>query len=485
MPAPYGFSAWDQPVDPLTAAKAMNAYVAPTPPPTAFASTGRTGLGAWGAQPPSGAVAAQTQPAPKKAEITIPPLDRGPAGDDALAKALIQEGYSGENRGPWEVAGHLAQVYTGTKKLKEYQKAQQDYEYNAYSDPNLLKALSEGRTADVAKIMLTSRNPALRKMGIERMLAQSKSGPPELKTAIGDDGREHTVAVYPDGTMVWGPAKTGLLSPEEEAQKARLAKEQAAAGATNVTTNVGGQKIPDSLIQVATKASDEADNAIQQQTEIAQFADALKGAHTGPLAPLSVNIRTMLKSLGLSDAQVGNDVSVDQYQLLQALQNQQALRLRNPASGFGLTGNTSNQDVRFLQSMVPGIEKMPGANEAMLILLGAKFRRQGLLSQAKADWIWSTGSLAGWGDQQRQLIDSTPFLTEEEVARLNAIRSGAADTVPTAPGAPGNPAVAPWSSPSAGGGPAGAGAQPGSVVIKGNQIFDASGKLIGTITPGG
>jgi hypothetical protein len=98
-----------------------------------------------------------------------------------------------------------------------------------------------------------------------------------------------------------------------------------------------------------------------------------------------------------------------------------ALRLRNPDSGFGLTGNTSDRDVTFLKDSVAGIEKTPEGNRAVLTIMMAKQRREAFLSRAKAEYIFQTGSLAGWGDFKKGLVDQTPFFEDDEAAFISSL----------------------------------------------------------------
>lgn len=60
------------------------------------------------------------------------------------------------------------------------------------------------------------------------------------------------------------------------------------------------------------------------------------------------------------------------------LMNQMALMLRNPESGFGLTGNTSDRDLRFLRESVPGFTNTPEGNLELI-----KIARQ--LAQRRQD----------------------------------------------------------------------------------------------------
>ena len=59
-------------------------------------------------------------------------------------------------------------------------------------------------------------------------------------------------------------------------------------------------------------------------------------------------------------------VGLDKAQYFESITNKMALILRNPDSGLGLTGSTSNRDLSFLKASVPGLSKTAEGN--MLIL---------------------------------------------------------------------------------------------------------------------
>jgi hypothetical protein len=146
-----------------------------------------------------------------------------------------------------------------------------------------------------------------------------------------------------------------------------------------------------------------------------------EGADTGFFTPVTLPIKQMFKDLGWK-IKFTEDVPL--LETIKALQNQMALRLRNPDSGFGLTGNTSERDVKFLKDMVAGIEKTPEANRVVLTIMMAKQRRVAFLEREKAEYIFQTGSLVGWGKLKKQLIERERFLNEEETEFISRAAGG-------------------------------------------------------------
>lgn len=96
------------------------------------------------------------------------------------------------------------------------------------------------------------------------------------------------------------------------------------------------------------------------------------GLQTGALAGLSKSAKSLVQSLfpdteieGLAEAEV-----------FEALSNQLALLIRNPDSGMGLPGATSNRDLQFLIDSVPNLQKSPEGNKVLIKVYRKAFELQ-------------------------------------------------------------------------------------------------------------
>jgi hypothetical protein len=96
------------------------------------------------------------------------------------------------------------------------------------------------------------------------------------------------------------------------------------------------------------------------------------GLQTGALAGLSKSAKSLVQSLfpdteieGLAEAEV-----------FEALSNQLALLIRNPDSGMGLPGATSNRDLQFLIDSVPNLQKSPEGNKTLIKVYRKAFKLQ-------------------------------------------------------------------------------------------------------------
>lgn len=103
--------------------------------------------------------------------------------------------------------------------------------------------------------------------------------------------------------------------------------------------------------------------ATSKITRFSRLGDLLSRAgNTGKLTPFAKDIASAARSLGIQvdDAKLGTQEAV------QALSNEIALTLRNPAGGAGMPGALSDKDREFLVSMVPGLGNTPQGNQVMI-----------------------------------------------------------------------------------------------------------------------
>lgn len=195
---------------------------------------------------------------------------------------------------------------------------------------------------------------------------------------------------------------------------------QNAGKASSTTVNVGDASIPEGLQKAAIESSARADTLRNQVAELSTFASIAADAETGGLAPITLPIKQVLKDIGVD---VGEGVPL--LEAFKAQENQMALRLRNPDSGFGLTGNTSNRDIEFLTGAVASLGKTPEGNQAILTIMLAKQRRDAQLEDMKSEYIWSNGTLKGWADVRNKFIESNPLFTPQEQQQLDGLKRSA------------------------------------------------------------
>lgn len=101
--------------------------------------------------------------------------------------------------------------------------------------------------------------------------------------------------------------------------------------------------------------------ANQKINKISRLGSLLENLNTGKLAPAGFELSAYAKSLGIP-----MDAKLDNAQAAKALANEFALELRNPSGGAGMPGAMSDADRNYLQSLVAGLDKTPGANKLLV-----------------------------------------------------------------------------------------------------------------------
>ena len=170
-------------------------------------------------------------------------------------------------------------------------------------------------------------------------------------------------------------------------------------------------------------------NALDEQAALAQRGLSINanmnrlvttgGLTTGAMQPFFTHIKAVMADFGF---QFGPDLNA--AQVLDAMSSGKALDVRNPKSGQGLPGATSDRDLDFLMKIVPGLAKTNFANEALLIIDTALTRRKLASVKLKMDWVSKNphkgliGYVSGEADKALQKID---LFTKDEKKRLDAI----------------------------------------------------------------
>lgn len=146
-------------------------------------------------------------------------------------------------------------------------------------------------------------------------------------------------------------------------------------------------------------------DAMGRLTKLGRMEQLLQGVQTGGLVPTMTQIQSIADSLGF---QV--DKSLPAKQALEALSNEMALQLRNPAGGAGMPGAMSDKDREFLVAMSPGLSKTPEGN-AMIISTAKQIakRDQDVAKMARA-YRQKKGHLdEGFYDELQSFADTHPL----------------------------------------------------------------------------
>lgn len=167
---------------------------------------------------------------------------------------------------------------------------------------------------------------------------------------------------------------TGGGIPLPEAQEARGLRPKGPATKIDIYTGekIAGagekkatEKFGTGVGERADKRLTEAFGAKRMNNQLDRVALAIsRGATTGLGQETILDIRNLAQTLGV---QAGPEVK--EQELIRTISNEMALRLRNPESGLGLTGNTSNKDLQFLKDSVVGLGRTPQGNVLIVEML--------------------------------------------------------------------------------------------------------------------
>ena len=166
--------------------------------------------------------------------------------------------------------------------------------------------------------------------------------------------------------------KQGNLTPMQEAFE-KLTPEQKVAYFSQAKVNIDLSKPEQSIVDeankvVGAKLGEEvasvykgASEGISQNQRLDRVTLAIsRGAKTGAGAEFILNMKSLGKTFGLP---IGD---LSEQEVIRKVSNEMALRLRNPDSGLGLTGNTSNKDLDFLKASVVGLGRTKEGNLAIV-----------------------------------------------------------------------------------------------------------------------
>ncbi len=159
-----------------------------------------------------------------------------------------------------------------------------------------------------------------------------------------------------------------------------------------------------------------------------KLATVIPKVESGRFAKSTLELRKLGAALGLEV-----DLSkVQDSEVLEAVSNELALRLRNPESGGGLTGNTSDKDLRFLRDSVPGLAKTPRGN-AILIKMAIEVEDRKIKVARMAERHFKEFSEFGprWDDTMAKLAEDSPLFGEKRRNELQKKIEKAGGTTPT------------------------------------------------------
>lgn len=187
------------------------------------------------------------------------------------------------------------------------------------------------------------------------------------------------------------------------------------------TTGVTVQNIPQALPvnkAVADKfegdiaAGDSARSALGR-IEAAKMA--LQQINTGAGAGMVANVGAYLRSAGIDPTTFGIPDTASPAEAINAITAPMILELRGSKGGEGgMPGNLSDADLRFLKSSTIGLEKQPGANQAILMVQERLQQRKLELEQLAANHAESNNGQVSGGyiNERLRYVKSHPLFDD-------------------------------------------------------------------------
>lgn len=129
--------------------------------------------------------------------------------------------------------------------------------------------------------------------------------------------------------------------------------------------------------------------------------------YTGAGAQKLLSAKKMLKAAGVDVGDVSGPEAI------QAIGNQFALELRNPAGGAGMPGALSDKDREFLQASVPGLGQTPEGNRKIVDYMKRVAQRSIDVERLRQDYVKKNGRLnEGFYRELENFSNSNPLFPE-------------------------------------------------------------------------
>jgi hypothetical protein len=140
-------------------------------------------------------------------------------------------------------------------------------------------------------------------------------------------------------------------------------------------------------------------------SKLDRMEQLMEGVTTGKLQPAITQVAAVAESLGFSiDSKLGPK------QALEALTNEMALELRNPAGGAGMPGAMSDSDREFLMTLPPGLSKTREGNKLIIQTARAVAKREQEVAKLARAYRKKNGSLdEGFYDELADFSEANPL----------------------------------------------------------------------------
>lgn len=186
-----------------------------------------------------------------------------------------------------------------------------------------------------------------------------------------------------------------------------------------VSVNLPGQQSEEQKIVGKAYGQDYVDlqkggrQAYQENAKLDRLDELLENTYTGIGADKVLAAKKAAKMLGMDVEGIG------EAEAAQAITNELALQLRNPAGGAGMPGAMSDKDREFLQSMTPGLGMTKEGRNALVSTKKKLNQRSIQVAKMARDYRKKNGSLDEmFFDELAQYSEDNPMFEELSVNDL-------------------------------------------------------------------
>ena len=152
-----------------------------------------------------------------------------------------------------------------------------------------------------------------------------------------------------------------LIASNKRAGSTKVNVNTSPEGVLAAGTKKATEKYAESVGEGVSKRFAQGEEAVKQNLQLDQVSLAMsQGAKTGMGEEQILNLKSFLQTMGVDTGNLGPQ------ELIRRTSNELALRMRNPESGLGLTGNTSNKDLQFLKESVAGLGRTEQGNREII-----------------------------------------------------------------------------------------------------------------------
>jgi hypothetical protein len=149
----------------------------------------------------------------------------------------------------------------------------------------------------------------------------------------------------------------------------------------------------------------------------------LDQVNTGAFADNMLSLKKAAKAVGVDLDAMGVRDDVAPAEAANALANEMALELRNPAGGAGMPGAMSDKDREMLQSMTPSLTQTPEGRKLLIDARKRLYKREQQVAQRARSYRQKNGRLdEGFFDELAQWSEQNPLYSNEDMNRAEKAR---------------------------------------------------------------